>query len=498
MTQKQKNIAVIGSGFSGLACASFLAREGHTVTVFEKNSQIGGRARVLREKGYVFDMGPSWYWMPEVFERYFGQFNKKPSDYYLLTQLDPAFTMKFSEKEEFLIPASVREIYELFDREEENGAEKLKKFMKEAETKYELSFKNFIYKPSLSILEFSKPKYFQQAIKLDLFNTFHKHIRKFFKSKRLIQLMEFPILFLGGSPKNIPGLYSLMNFSALHQGTWYPNGGFTKIVYGMQSLATELGVEFRVEEPVHKIQVSNRKATAIHTSKGEYSFDVVVCSSDYAHSETLLDEAYRNYSPKYWDKKVFSPSCLIFYLGVNKTINSFQHHNLYFDESLDLHSDEIYKHPKWPGKPLFYVCCPSKTDPGVAPKGHENLFVLMPLAAGLEDTEELRERYFGLLMERLEKLTGEEIRSHIDYKKSYCLNDFKADYNSFKGNAYGLANTLSQTAFLKPSLVNKKVKNLFYTGQLTVPGPGVPPALISGEIVSKQIKKYLNKYESKI
>ncbi len=487
-----KKIAIIGSGFSGLAAAAVLAKEGHDVTVFEKNEQAGGRARVFKSKGYVFDMGPSWYWMPDVFEDFFSRFNKKASDYYVLDQLDPGFAIYFGKEQTFEIGANMNDIRQLFEKEEPGSADKLDSFLKEAKLKYELSFKNFIYKPSKSIFEFVNLSTLRYVHKIDIFRSFHSHIRKYFKSKKLLQLMEFPILFLGGSPKNIPGLYSLMNYSALVQGTWYPQGGFSKITDAMVALANELGVKIRINEPVQKITVLDDKVQSIQTQNGTFLFDAVINSSDYVHGEQLLEEKYRNYSSNYWDKKTLSPSSLIFYLGINKKIKNLKHHNLFFDESFDKHADEIYKTPKWPEKPLFYVCCPSKTDTSVAPEGHENLFVLMPLAPGVEDNAAIREKYFEMLMKRLEYLTGESIVAHIDYKKSYCINDFKADYNAYKGNAYGLANTLMQTAFLKPALKSKKVKGLFYAGQLTVPGPGVPPAIISGQIAANELIKTFN------
>ena len=492
MSSNPKKIAVIGSGFSGLAAACVLAKSGNDVTVFEKNEQAGGRARTFKTNGYLFDMGPSWYWMPDIFDKFFSIFGKKATDYYDLSLLDPGFSMIFSKNDVIDVPASVEKIYELFEKEEENGREKLKKFLVEAELKYNISFEHFIYKPSASILEFANFTTLKNATKLDLFSSFRKHIRKFFKSEKIIRLMEFPILFLGGSPENIPALYSMMNYSALVQGTWYPHGGFSKITQGMVAVAESLGVKIKLNESITSINTHQNKVSSVTTKNGVFNFDGVVGSSDYAHTEKLLPEEFRNYNEEYWDKKVFSPSCLIYYLGVKKKVNRLIHHNLFFDEDLQLHSDEIYKDPKWPSKPLFYVCCPSKTDQTVAPEGHENLFLLMPIAAGIKDDPETREKYFSQMIQRIEDYCGHEILSEIEYKRGYCLDDFTKDYNSCKGNAYGLANTLKQTAILKPRLGNKKLKNLFYCGQLTVPGPGVPPALISGQIAAEQMIKTLN------
>jgi phytoene desaturase len=283
-----------------------------------------------------------------------------------------------------------------------------------------------------------------------------------------------------------------MNHAGLSLGTWYPKGGFGKVIDAMKTVAAEHGVNFYMEEPVKALSIKNKLITEVITAQRTQKYDGVIAAADYHHVEQeLLGNEHRNYSEKYWDKRVMAPSSLIFYLGITKKINKLQHHNLFFDEDLDQHAVEIYKTAKWPSKPLFYVCCTSKTDDTVAPEGHENLFILMPLAPGLDDDESTREHYFNLLMDRLEKYTGDNIRQFIDYKKSYCVSDFAADYNSFKGNAYGLANTLRQTAMLKPSIRNKKVHNLFYAGQLTVPGPGVPPAIISGKAAANQLLKYL-------
>ena len=486
-----KKVSIIGSGFSGLAAATVLAQAKCDVTIFEKNDQAGGRARTFSEAGYHFDMGPSWYWMPDIFEKYFALFDRKPSDYFDLKLLDPGFAVFYAKDDVIELPASLEGIYELFEREESGGADSLKRFLKEAEIKYNLAVMELMYKPSLSLFEFANAAIIKNLPHLDVYNSFSTHMKKFFKSPRLLKLIEFPILFLGASSREIPALYSLMNYAAFNLSTWYPMGGFSKISEAMLAIAQENNVELRLNEPVSHIEVHNGIAKELITPRGSYSLDGVIGASDYHHTENLIGAKYRNYNEKYWSRKTLAPSCLIFYLGINKRIKNLRHHNLFFHEDLDLHSHEIYKDPQWPSKPLFYVCCTSKTDQNVAPIGHENLFILIPVAPDLKDDEEVRNRYYELVISKMQEILGEDFRENIEYKKSYCINDFISDYNSYKGNAYGLANTLRQTAFLRPSVRNKKVKNLFYCGHLTVPGPGVPPALISGQIAARQLLRHL-------
>lgn len=485
-----KKVIVIGAGFAGLSAATKLADEGYDVTILEKNSMAGGRARVFEEQGFIFDMGPSWYWMPDIFERYFAEFNKKPSDYYHLTRLDPSYKVIFDTQDEISLPANMSELEKLFESIEVGSSKRLADFLAESKYKYDVGIGEFVWKPSISITEFFDFRLVSKAFSLDMFASFGKHIRKFFKSERLLKLMEFPILFLGATPQNTPALYSLMNYAEIALGTWYPMGGMHEIVKGMVAVAEEKGVKIKLSEAVTRILVEGGTAKKVITNKGEYNIDVVVGGADYHHIESkLLDAEHRNYSTQYWDNRTMAPSSLLFYLGVNRRVEKLIHHNLFFDEDFNLHADEIYEHPKWPSKPLFYASAPSKTDASVAPAGCENLFILIPIAPDLEDNEEIREKYYKIVMERLEKYVGHDVRNHVVYKKSFAVSDFKEEYNSFKGNAYGLANTLLQTAFLKPSLKNKKVKNLYYTGQLTVPGPGVPPSLISGLVVAQQVMK---------
>jgi len=486
-----KKIAIIGSGFSGLSAAAYSAQKGHEVHLFEKNSSLGGRARKFNtENGYIFDMGPSWYWMPDIIESFFEDFGKKTSDYFTLVPLDPQFEMVFPD-EIMAIPHNYDEMKTLFEQTEKGAGIKLDGFMKDAQYKYEVGMKDFVNKPCHSWLEFVSPKIAKSAFKLDLLSNFHRFVRKYFSDPKLIMLMEFPVIFLGAAPKDIPALYSLMNYGGYKLGTWYPIGGFSKIIDAMAEVAENQGVNIHLNSNIDSIKISNAKATAVSVNGKEIEFDSVIASSDYHHTEnSLLPEEYRNYNENYWKKRTFAPSCLIYYLGIKEKIPNLKHHTLFFENDLDLHTEEIYTDKKWPTKPLFYVCCPSKTDSGVAPQNCENVFLLMPVATGLDDNEETREHYFKEMISRLEKHTKtSDLISKIEYKRSYCIKDFKKDYNAYEGNAYGLANTLSQTAILKPSLKNKKVGNLFYTGQLTVPGPGVPPSIISGKIAATEATK---------
>src|SRR5690606_1894528 len=471
-------IAVIGSGFSGLSAAAYLSAAGHQVQVFEKNDSLGGRARQLKtDNGYTFDMGPSWYWMPDVFERFFNDFGHTVTEFYSLQLLDPAFDVVFAHQQTMNIPHNFTELSALFESIEEGSAQKLTLFMEEAKFKYDLGMKNLVYMPGVSVREFADIELLKGVMRLQVFSSFSKHIRKFFSHPQLLALMEFPVLFLGAMPQDTPALYSLMNYAGLKLGTWYPQGGFGKVIEAIAALAQQNGAGFRVNAAIEEIIIENNMAKGVILNGEKIPFDGVVAAADYHYVENkLLPKAFRNYTDNYWNKRTLAPSCLIFYIGLNKRIKNIRHHTLFFEENLLQHSKEIYKNPQWPTKPLVYVCCPSQTDPTVAPPGHENLFLLMPLAPGLEDEEAQREKYFIMMMERLQKQIGDEIISHIDYKKSYCVKDFVTDYHSYKGNAYGLANTLMQTALLKPKIRNKKIKNLFYTGQLTVPGPGVPPA----------------------
>jgi phytoene desaturase len=487
-----KRALVVGAGFAGLAASTSLAAKGYDVTILEKNDQAGGRARSFQENGFDFDMGPSWYWMPDVFETYFGRFGKSVSDYYTLERLDPSYRVYFGEKDFVDLPAGVEACAHLFNEIEPGAGDKLRKFMRESAYKYEVGINDLVYRPGRSILEFADIRIAKGLLQLDLLKSMRKYVYGHFNNPRLRQLMEFPILFLGATPKNTPALYSLMNYADVDGGTWFPKGGMHKIVEGMVSLAEEQGVTIKLNHEVLDLKYSGDKITGLVTPHGEFNADVVVAAGDYNHFEQKILPAHlRQYSEKYWDKRAMAPSSLLFYMGVDKPVDGLLHHTLFFDQDFDQHADEIYTDPQWPSNPLFYASASSKTDASLAPAGKENLFLLMPVAPHLNDDEANRERYYDLMMERLERLTGCSVQGDVSYKRSYAHSNFIEDYHAFKGNAYGLANTLMQTAILKPAMKSKKVKNLYYAGQLTTPGPGVPPSLISGMVVADEIEKDL-------
>ena len=490
-----KKAVVIGAGFSGLSAATFLAKEGWNVSIIEKHAMPGGRARKFSSHGFTFDMGPSWYWMPDVFERYFACFGKKVADYYSLIRLDPSYRI-YWEKEFIDVPADYDQLKILLERMEPGSAVKLQSYLKQAQYKYEVGMHRLVQKPGQSWTELIDADVIKGIFKLDVFSSMRKHVYKYFKNQQLRQWLEFPVLFLGALPQHIPALYSLMNFADIKSGTWYPENGIYSVVQAMYDLAMEKSVQFFFNENVTAIKAVGNIVNKIETidepgNKKVYEADVVIASADYHFVEAnLLPAHLRSYSEAYWNKRVLAPGCLLYYVGLNKKINNLQHHSLFFDADFEKHGHEIYVSKQWPDDPLFYVCATSVSDKKVAPYGCENLFFLIPVASGLTgDTEELRDKYFKKIFSRFQKKIDENLSKNIIYKKSFGPQDFVYNYNAYKGNAYGLANTLMQTAFLKPSCRSKKVKNLFYTGQFTVPGPGVPPSLISGEVVANEVLK---------
>ncbi len=485
---KAKRVVVVGGGLAGMSSAAYLAKAGYSVIIIEKNNTLGGRCRILENQGFKFDMGPSWYWMPDVFESFFIDFNHTPQDFYNLIQLDPGFEIIF-DNDKISVPADISGLYEIFETVEKGSRNKLKKFLSEAEIKYKTAIYDIVYKPFISYAEILDKRLISNLTKMSLFTSMSQYVRRYFKNDKLIKLMEFPVIFLGGMPRDIPALYSLMNYAAFQLGTWYPQGGMFEIVTAIQKILHELNVNIHTDEEVLELVIRNKNIEKVITNRGEYYADVVIAAADYHFVDrVLLGEEYSNYSERYWQKRFMAPSALLFYIGLNRSVPELSHHTLFFDADFEQHSKDIYESPKWPDNPLFYLSCTSKTDETSAPKGHENIVVLIPIASGINDNPAMQEYYFNIISQRIKNYTNIDISNHVVFRKSYSISNFIEDYHSFKGNAYGLANTLSQTAFFKPSMLNKNVQNVVYTGQLTVPGPGVPPALISGKIAAHLVQ----------
>lgn len=486
----QKKVAIIGAGFSGLSAACYLANFGYQVVVFDKLKQVGGRAQVLKREGFTFDMGPSWYWMPDVFEDFFSDFGDSVSNHYLLHRLDPGYRVFFDNQDLIDIPSDWTQLINLFESLEPGSSKRLESFMEAARIKYEVAMGSYIEKPGLTPFEFLDFRSLKYAMKLDLLKSVKRLVAKHFKHPKIRSILEFPVLFLGAMPKDTPALYTLMNYADLKLATWYPMGGMSKVPEAMRNVAERLGVTFEFGSTVEQITVDNDMASGILVNGEKLSFDIILGSADYHHVDKhLLPEQYHNYTDKYWDSRVMAPSALLYFMGLDKKMDKLAHHNLFFDEDFEVHGREIYDNPKWPSRPQMYASVASRTDPSVAPPGCDALVGLIPVAVGLQDTPEIRKDYEERFIQKIEHLTGESIRSHILFTNSFAQSDFISEYNAFKGNAYGLANTLKQTAFLKPKIINAKLRNLFYAGQLTVPGAGVPPAILSGKIVAHEIRK---------
>ncbi|MDH7594193.1 MAG: phytoene desaturase family protein [Methanomicrobiales archaeon] len=486
---------VVGSGFGGLAASALLAKDGFSVTVLEKNEGPGGRASVYSEGGYHFDMGPSWYLMPDVYERFFAEFSRKPSDFYELKRLDPSYRIHFGNGKVADISPELGKNLELFESLEPGGAEKLKEYLESAREKYDLSINELLYRDYRSILDFLSGRLILEGRKLHVFESLDKFVSKYFRSDEAKKIVEYSIGFLGGSPKNTPAFYHIMSHIDLTLGVYYPVGGMRRVASAMKEMAESYGVEFRFNEPAKRIEIENRVARGVTTAQGAYDADLVIVNADYPYSELhLIEPRYQSYDERYWESRVLAPSAIVIYLGVDRVIEPLAHHTLFLDRNWENNFDEIFDPERagWPKSPSYYVNVPSRTDPTAAPPGCDTLFILVALAPGIEDTPVLRERFYDKIMDHLEATTGEDIRHAIRVKRIFALKDFEERYNAYKGTALGLSHTLFQTALWRPAHQSKKVENLYYSGHYTHPGIGVPMTLISSTIVAREIRnKYL-------
>lgn len=484
-----KKAVVVGAGFGGLSSAALLAKEGFEVTVLEKCEGPGGRARLWEEGGFAFDMGPSWYLMPEVFDRYFSLFGKKREDYWKLRKLDTHYRVFFGGKESATITSDFARTKELFEGFEPGGGERLAAYVANAKYKYDTATSDFLYREYRSVFQFLNKRLMTEGLRLNVFQSLDGYVRRYFTDHRARKILEYAMVFLGASPSNAPALYSLMSYLDLADGVYFPEGGMYAIVEGLVKLCGELGVKIECGVEVTGIKTSGGRAVGVSARRGSDNFDIpagaVLANADYAHVEReLLEPGDRSYGAGYWEKAVLAPSMFIAYLGVDGKVDGIAHHNLYFADDWDAHFSSVFDKPAWPDDACFYLSAASKTDRRAAPEGKENLFLLVPVAPGLSDDDETRERFYEKTMDRVEAVTGQSIRNRIILKRLFSQRDFIGDYHAYKGTALALAHTLRQTAVFRPAMRSKRVKGLYYAGQYTHPGVGVPMALIASEVVA--------------
>lgn len=489
MKNKTK-VVVIGGGIGGLAAAALLAKHGYQVTILEKNEMLGGRARKYVDGPYVFDMGPSWYMMPDVFETYFQLLSKDIKEYLDLKKLPIHYKVFYDNGNTYLINENLEDVKLQFEKAEKGASENLQRYLDKSRQLYQVATDKMVFFDYQTIWPLLNPGLLFKLPLISLLKNFHQDVATYFKNPELQKIIEFTTVFLGGSPYNTPAFYELISHTDFNQGIFYPQGGIFKIVEALEKICLEFGVIIEKSVEVQKIVVENGVARQVIGNNKEYDADVVVGNADYHFLETkLLEKKWQTYSDNYWNKKTLSPSGLIIYLGLDKKFAKLEHHNLYFNDSWEDGFKKVYQEPSWPENSSYYVHVPSRTDNSVAPENHETMMILVPVAAGLGDADEIREEQAVKVLQHLERLIGEPITPHIKSKRIFSHRDFISAYHAFRGCAFGLAHTLRQTAMFRPKNFSRKVKNLYFVGQYTNPGVGMPTTLISAQIVANLIKK---------
>ncbi|MFA9516316.1 phytoene desaturase family protein [Halopenitus sp. H-Gu1] len=483
-----ESVVVIGGGFGGLSTACYLADAGADVTLLEKNEQLGGRASRLEIDGFRFDMGPSWYLMPDVFERFFDYFERTPEDYYSISRLDPHYRVFWKDGDLVDVVPDLDANREVFESYEPGASEALDRYLEKAEYNYEVGMEHFVYEDRPRLRDYVDTDVLRHAHGLSLLGSMQGHVEDYFDHPKLQQLMQYSLVFLGGSPTNTPALYNLMSHVDFNMGVHYPDGGIGAVVDGIVELGSELGVEYVTDAAATAIE-GHRGGFAVDAANGErYLADIVVSDADYAHTEQeLLPPEKRQYTEEYWDSRTYAPSAFLIYLGVEGEVPELAHHTLVLPTKWSDHFEQIFEDPSWPEDPAYYLCVPSKTDDSVAPAGHSNLFALVPIAPGLDDDAETRERYRDRLLADIADNTGTDLRDRIVVEETFSVSEFADRYNSYRGSALGLAHTLSQTSLLRPSHASSAVDGLYFTGSYTTPGIGVPMCLISGQLTAECI-----------
>ncbi len=490
----KKHVVIIGGGIGGLGLACLLGKKGYEVSLYEKNSKVGGRASVFEKDGFVFDMGPSWYLMPDVFEDFFNLLGEDIHQHLKLTKLSPSYRVFFPDDEKFPVLDMYSDLskdLETFEKLEAGSGEKIKKYLKISGEQYELAKNKFMYRNYNSIFDFLQKDFMKEGLRMNPFQTMESYLNKWFKDDRLKKILEYTLVFLGSAPDKTPALYNMMNFIDFDMGVYYPDGGIYKVIEALENIAKKHGVRIYTDSPVSEIIVEEETAVGVKLSNGEViKSDHVVSNADMNFTEMNLikEDSLRTYKKKYWDKAVMGPSAFILFLGLSRKIDTLTHHNLRFSKDWKKNFQEVFDNPKFPDDPSYYVSCPSKTDSTVAPAGKETLFVLVPVASHLSFTEAQKKEYRDKIINMMKKdLDIPDLEEIIEHESMYTHEEFKTDYNAFGGTALGLAHTLKQT-LMRPNNKSKKIKNFLYVGAGTNPGIGMPICLISSELAYKRIE----------
>jgi len=483
-------VVIIGAGFGGLSLAALLAKDGYAVQVLEKNDDVGGRAMVYSDQGHTFDMGPSWYLMPDVFETFFQRLGVDSDSLFSLVRLDPSYRIFFGPGDYLDISADLEANIDLFERVEAGAGEQLRSYLSKAAYEYDVAVNEFLYRNYLTVFDFFNKRTMTEGRKLHVFENLARYTKRYFASERLRKVLSYSMVFLGGSPSNTPALYSILSHVDFNLGVWYPMGGMGVVVQALRKIAEDNGAQVLTGQEVTAISVQGGKAVGVYAGEEFFPADVVVANADYPHVElSLLPRHSRSYSERYWRTRTLAPSAFMLYLGFNRRLPGLEHHSLSFEYDWEEHFNSIFAKPNWPSRPSYYLACPSKTDPSVAPPGGETVVMLVPVASGLEDSDEVRERFTEQMLDYLEHLVGEELRSSITVCTPFSQRDFRATFNAYQGTALGLSHTLMQTAVFRPRHRSRRVSNLFYSGQYTHPGIGMPMTLIASTLVHEVICK---------
>ena len=484
-----ETVTVVGGGFGGLSTACYLAGDGADVTLLEQHDELGGVAGRIETDGFRIDTGPSWYLMPDTFERFFGHFGRRPEQYYDLTRLDPHYRIFWKDGDRVDVPDDPEAIAELFESYEDGAGDAFRSYLDEAERAYGIGVEEFVYRDRSRLRDCLDPRLLRAARGVTLMDSMSEYVGDHFDHPKLRQLVQYTLVFLGGAPHNTPAIYTLMSHVDFNLGVYHPTGGIASVVDGMAELATELGVEIETGEGVTGLD-PKQGAIDVGTASGRHRADTVVANANPYHVERdLLPEGRSEYGESYWDSRTYAPSAFLMYLGVEGDAEPLEHHTLVLPTDWDAHFESIFEDPAWPEDPAYYVNVPSRTDPTMAPEGHEAVVVLVPIAAGLDDDERTRQRFREQVIDDLEAHTGADLRDRIALERTACVSDFGSRFGAPRGTALGLAHTLRQTGPFRPSIRSSTADSLYYTGSYTSPGIGVPMCLVSGEHTASAVRE---------